>query len=40
LLAPITARRIREWITEQRVSVDCERLSPMRFATARRETSA
>jgi len=40
LLAPITARRIREWITEQRVSVDCERLSPMRFATARTETSA
>jgi len=40
LLAPITARLIREWIAEQRVSVDCERLSPMRFATARRETSA
>lgn len=40
LLAPITARRIREWITEQRVSVDCERLSPMRFAAARRETPA
>jgi glycine oxidase len=36
MLAPITARLIREWITEQRVSVDWERLSPMRFATARK----
>ena len=35
LLTPITARLTREWITEQRVSVDWERLSPMRFATAR-----
>jgi glycine oxidase len=35
LLMPITARLMREWITEQRVSVDWERLSPMRFATAR-----
>jgi glycine oxidase len=40
LLMPITARLIREWITEQRVSVDWERLSPMRFATARKETTA
>src|SRR5450432_1905320 len=39
LLTPITARMVREWITEQRVSVDWERLSPMRFATARRETA-
>jgi glycine oxidase len=32
LLAPITGRMIREWVTEQRVSVDCaERVSPMRF---------
>jgi glycine oxidase len=31
LLTPITARLIREWITEQRVSTDCERFSPMRF---------
>jgi glycine oxidase len=37
LLTPITARLMREWITEQRVSVDWERLSPMRFATARRQ---
>jgi glycine oxidase len=39
LLTPITARLVREWITEQRVSVDWERLSPMRFAAARRETA-
>jgi glycine oxidase len=40
MLTPITARLIREWITEQRVSVDWERLSPMRFAAARKETTA
>ena len=40
LLMPITARLMREWITEQRVSVDWERLSPMRFAAARKETTA
>ena len=40
LLTPITARLIREWIAEQRVSVDWERLSPMRFAAARKETTA
>lgn len=34
LLAPITARLIREWVTEQRVSVDWERFSPMRFQSA------
>jgi glycine oxidase len=39
LLAPITARLLREWITEQRVSVDWERLSPMRFAAARKQTT-
>jgi glycine oxidase len=31
LLTPITARLIREWITEQRVSMDWERFSPLRF---------
>ncbi len=40
LLTPITARLIREWVTEQRVSVDCERFSPLRFVEARKETSA
>jgi glycine oxidase len=34
LLTPITARLIREWITEQRVSVDWDRFSPMRFRAA------
>jgi glycine oxidase len=34
LLAPITARMIREWITTQRVSLDWERVSPMRFLEA------
>jgi glycine oxidase len=38
LLMPITARLMREWITEQRASVDWEGLSPMRFAAARRES--
>jgi glycine oxidase len=40
LLTPITARLIREWVTEQRVSVDWERFSPLRFVEARKETSA
>ena len=31
LLTPITARLIREWITEQRVSEDWSRFSPLRF---------
>lgn len=31
LLTPITARLIREWITEQKVSMDWDRFSPMRF---------
>jgi glycine/D-amino acid oxidase-like deaminating enzyme len=34
LLTPITARLVREWITEQRVSVDWERLGPMRFQSS------
>ena len=39
LLTPITARLIREWVTEGSVSIDWERFSPMRFAAAHR-TSA
>jgi glycine oxidase len=35
LLTPITAKLIREWITSQEVSLDWERLSPMRFLEAR-----
>jgi glycine oxidase len=34
LLAPITARLIREWVTDQRVSVDWERFSPLRFTAS------
>src|SRR6202045_187318 len=34
LLTPITARLICEWITEQRVSVDWDRFSPLRFQSA------
>src|SRR6266705_3285345 len=33
LLTPITARLVREWITEQRVSLDWDRFSPLRFQT-------
>ena len=40
LLAPITARLIREWVTQQRVSVDWERFRPLRFAEAHKETTA
>lgn len=40
MLAPVTARLIREWVTESRVSIDCERFSPMRFADARHEATA
>jgi glycine oxidase len=32
LLAPVTAKLITEWITEQRVSLDWENFSPLRFA--------
>jgi len=31
LLTPITARLVREWATEKRVSIDWDRFSPMRF---------
>ncbi len=34
LLTPITARLIREWITEQKVSMDWDRFSPLRFQSA------
>lgn len=40
LLTPITARLIREWVTEQRVSVDWDRFGPLRFMEARKETTA
>ncbi len=31
LLAPITAKLIREWVVEKHTSMDCERFSPLRF---------
>jgi glycine oxidase len=34
LLTPITARLIREWITEHKVSLEWERFSPLRFRPA------
>jgi glycine oxidase len=40
LLTPVTAQLICEWVTQQRVSVDWERFSPLRFAGARKETTA
>jgi glycine oxidase len=36
LLAPITAKLIREWITEKNVSVNWEAFSPLRFLEAQR----
>jgi glycine oxidase len=39
LLTPITARLVREWITEQRGSVDWDRFSPLRFQAAKSETT-
>jgi glycine oxidase len=36
LLAPVTARMIREWVCTQQVSVDWERVSPTRFVEAAR----
>jgi glycine oxidase len=40
LLAPITAKLIREWITERRVSLDCEDFSPLRFMRGNADRSA
>ena len=40
LLTPITARLIREWVTEQRVSLDWDRFTPLRFVEASKETTA
>ncbi|MGB2667015.1 MAG: glycine oxidase ThiO [Candidatus Acidiferrum sp.] len=40
LLAPVTARMIREWVVAQNVSADWDRVSPMRFLEATRGQSA
>src|SRR5580692_4531910 len=34
LLTPITAKLVSEWVTQQRVNVDWDRFSPMRFKSA------
>jgi glycine oxidase len=39
LLTPITALLIREWITEQRVSMDWDRFSPLRFQSEETEAA-
>ncbi len=39
LLTPITARLVREWITEERVSADWDRFSPLRFQGANNEVA-
>jgi glycine oxidase len=38
LLTPITAKLVREWITEQRVSMDWDLFDPLRFAAQRAGT--
>ena len=40
LLTPITAKLVREWITTENVSADWERFSPLRFASARKQSEA
>ena len=37
LLAPMTAKLVREWVTERRVSLDWEPFSPLRFAAVNRQ---
>ena len=39
LLTPVTARLVREWIIEQRVSVDWDRFSPLRFQTEKTDAT-
>ncbi len=40
LLAPITAKLIREWLTEQRTSLTISAFSPLRFRAARQSSAA
>jgi glycine oxidase len=39
LLAPVTAKLLREWVAGERISVDCDRFSPLRFLEGRAATS-
>lgn len=40
LLAPVTAKLVREWIILGAASVDCEQFSPMRFSSAEKQNRA
>jgi len=40
LLAPVTAKLIREWITEGRTTLNCEDFSPLRFRRSNTDWSA
>jgi glycine oxidase len=40
LLTPITARQVREWVTQKSVSVDWDRFSPMRFQSDSTRTAS
>ncbi len=40
LLAPVTAKLIREWLTEQRTSLPLEAFSPLRFLAAKKSSAA
>jgi glycine oxidase len=40
LLAPVTAKLVGEWITDQRTSIDLEKFSPLRFLRANVDRSA
>jgi glycine oxidase len=40
LLTPITARLVREWVTQKSVSVDWDRFSPMRFQSDSTRTAS
>jgi glycine oxidase len=39
LLAPVTGKLVREWVTEQRTSLSWENFSPMRFLAAQSKTA-
>jgi glycine oxidase len=39
LLTPITAQLVREWVTQQSVSLDWERFTPARFLESNRAAS-
>jgi glycine/D-amino acid oxidase-like deaminating enzyme len=40
LLAPVTAKLIRDWVMDERSTVDTGAFSPSRFQSAKRESAA